>query len=120
MVVLIDQGTASSSEIVSGAIQSAGRGQLVGETTFGTGTVLLTFNLDDGSAVRIAVERWLTPDGELIFGKGISPTVEVAMPTTATALEPQQLAQLTPDQVQTMEDAQMLKGIQILQAAGAQ
>jgi carboxyl-terminal processing protease len=69
MVVLIDQGTASSSEIVSGAIQSAGRGQLVGETTFGTGTVLLTFNLNDGSAVRIAVERWLTPDGDLIFAK---------------------------------------------------
>ena len=115
MVVLIDQGTASSSEIVSGAIQSAGRGQLVGETTFGTGTVLLTFNLNDGSAVRIAVERWLTPDGDLIFAKGITPTVEVALPADATTLEPQELAALTPEQVPTMEDTQMLAGIQILQ-----
>jgi carboxyl-terminal processing protease len=120
MVMLIDAGTASSAEIVSAAIKSAQRGDLVGETTFGTGTVLLTFNLNDGSAVRIAVERWLTPDGDLIFGKGIAPTVEVAMPTTATPLEPQQLAALTPEQVPTMEDSQMLKGIQILQAAGVQ
>ena len=84
MVMLIDAGTASSAEIVSAAIKSAQRGDLVGETTYGTGTVLLTFNLNDGSAVRIAVERWLTPDGDLIFGKGIAPTVEVALPTTAT------------------------------------
>jgi carboxyl-terminal processing protease len=120
LVVLIDQGTASSSEIVSGAIQAAQRGQLVGETTFGTGTVLLTYHLTDGSAVRIAVERWLTPDGALIFAKGITPNVEVALPGNATALEPQQLAALTPEQVPTMDDTQMLKGIQILQAAGAQ
>jgi carboxyl-terminal processing protease len=118
MVVLIDQGTASSAEIVSGALKSAQRGDLVGETTFGTGTVLLTFNLNDGSAVRVAVERWLTPDGELIFAKGITPTVEVALPATATPLEPQQLAQIPPDQVATMQDSQMLKGIQLLQAAG--
>jgi len=89
-------------------------------TTYGTGTVLLTFDLNDGSAVRIAVERWLTPDGDLIFGKGIAPTVQVALPATATPLEPQQLAALTPEQVPTMEDTQMLKGIQILQAAGVQ
>jgi carboxyl-terminal processing protease len=117
-VMLIDAGTASSAEIVSAAIKSAQRGDLVGETTYGTGTVLLTFNLTDGSAVRIAVERWLTPDGDLIFGKGIAPTVEVALPTTASPLEPDQLAAIPSDQVQTMEDSQMLKGIQILQAAG--
>jgi carboxyl-terminal processing protease len=120
MVLLIDQGTASSAEIVSAAIKSAARGDLVGQTTYGTGTVLLTYDLNDGSAVRIAVERWLTPDGDLIFGKGISPTVEVVMPTTSTSLEPQQVAALTPEQVPTMEDTQMLKGIQILQAAGVQ
>ena len=120
LVVLTDQGTASSSEIVAGAIQSAGRGELVGETTFGTGTVLLTYNLKDGSAVRVAVERWLTPDGELIFGKGIVPTVEQAMPETGRALEPQELAQLAPEAVGSMEDAQMLKALEILRAAGGQ
>ena len=120
LVVLIDQGTASSAEIVSGALKSAGRGELVGETTFGTGTVLLTYNLADGSAVRIAVERWLTPDGELIFGKGISPTVELAMPATGRTLEPQEIGQLAPEAVATMDDAQMLKALEILRAAGAQ
>ncbi len=80
LVVLIDQGTASSAEIVSAALKSAGRAELVGDTTFGTGTVLLNFGLPDGSAIRLAVERWLTPDGDLIFGKGIDPTIELAEP----------------------------------------
>jgi carboxyl-terminal processing protease len=120
IVVLIDQGTASSAEIVSGALASAKRGELVGQTTFGTGTVLLTFELADHSAVRLAVERWLTPDGELIFGQGIKPTVELEMPSTARALEPQEIAALTPAAVGTMEDAQMLKALDILRAAGVQ
>lgn len=118
LVVLIDQGTASAAEIVSGALRSAGRGDLVGETTFGTGTVLLTFDLADGSAVRIAVERWLTPDGELIFGQGIDPTVTVAMPATARALEPQELAGQAAATLAT-EDPQMSKAVELLQAAGA-
>lgn len=119
LVVLIDQGTASSAEIVSGALKSAQRGDLVGETTFGTGTVLLTYDLADGSAVRVAVERWLTPDGELIFGEGITPTVELPMPATGRTLEPQEIGQLAPDAVATMEDAQMLKALEILRVAGA-
>jgi carboxyl-terminal processing protease len=120
LVVLIDEGTASSAEIVSGALASAKRGDLVGATTFGTGTVLQTYELADHSAVRLAVERWLTPDGELIFGQGIKPTVALAMPATARALEPQEIAALTPAAVGTMEDAQMLKALDILRAAGVQ
>jgi carboxyl-terminal processing protease len=73
LVVLVDQYTASAAEIVSGAIQSAGRGPIVGETTFGTGTVLDVFDLGDGSQIRLATSRWLTPDGELIFDRGITP-----------------------------------------------
>lgn len=120
LVVLIDEGTASSAEIVSGALRSAGRGELVGATTFGTGTVLLTYELADHSAVRLAVERWLTPDGELIFGQGIEPTVPLALPTDGRALEPQEVAALTPAALATMEDTQMLKAIELLRAAGAQ
>jgi carboxyl-terminal processing protease len=119
LVVLIDQGTASSAEIVSGALRSAGRGDLVGDTTFGTGTVLLTFELADHSAVRIAVERWLTPDGELIFDQGIEPTVPVTLPTDGRALEPQEVAALTPETLLTMEDTQLLRAIELLRAAGA-
>jgi carboxyl-terminal processing protease len=120
LVVLIDEGTASSAEIVSGALRSAGRGELVGATTFGTGTVLLTFELADHSAVRLAVERWLTPDGELIFGQGIEPTVPLALPADGRALEPQEVAALTPAALATMEDTQMLKAIELLKAGGAQ
>ena len=88
LVVLIDQGSASAAEIVSGAIQGNHRGKLVGEKTFGTGTVLNTFTLSDGSAIRLGVLEWLTPTGETIFGKGITPDVVVALPTDGVALDP--------------------------------
>jgi carboxyl-terminal processing protease len=114
LVLLIDQGTASSAEIVSAAIKSAGRGDLVGQTTFGTGTVLLNFGLSDGSAIRLAVERWLTPDGDLIFGKGVAPTIDLAEPPNEIPLDPNEVAQLTPEQVSTLPDSQLLRAIQIL------
>jgi carboxyl-terminal processing protease len=114
LVVLIDEGTASSSEIVSGAMRSAGRAELVGQTTFGTGTVLLTYELSDGSAVRIAIERWLTPDGELIFGQGIAPTIEVTMAPTDSPVEPDELRDLTPADVPTIADPQLRRAIELL------
>jgi carboxyl-terminal processing protease len=118
LVVLIDQGTASSSEITAGALGVAGRAQLVGETTFGTGTVLLTYELSDGSAVRIAVERWLTPAGELIFGRGIEPTVPVALDPEARPLEPDEVGALSPVALAASGDAQLLRALDILHAAG--
>ena len=70
MVVLVDANTASSSEIVSGALQDAGRAQIVGVTTFGTGTVLGEFELSDKSALRIGTVEWLTPKGRQIWHDG--------------------------------------------------
>jgi carboxyl-terminal processing protease len=116
MAVLIDEGTASSAEIVSGALQSAERAPLVGATTFGTGTVLLTYELADGSAVRIAVERWLTPDGELIFGQGIEPTEPVALDPDARALEPDEVRALEPDELATIGDVQLVRALELLGA----
>ena len=80
LVVLADGNTASSAEIVTGAIQDADRGKVVGEKTFGTGTVLGRFNLSDGSALSIGVERWLTRDGRPIWHEGLEPDVKVALP----------------------------------------
>ena len=77
VVVVVDGTTASSSEIVSGALQDAGRAKIVGETTFGTGTVLGEFTLSDGSALRIGTVEWLTPDGRRIWHEGIAPDVPV-------------------------------------------
>ena len=114
LVTLIDSNSASSAEIVAGALKSAQRGPLVGETTFGTGTVLLPFELADGSTIRLAVERWLTPDGELIFGKGITPTDEVALTDGQAPLEPDQIRDLSPDQVSSISDAQLLHALNLL------
>ena len=81
MVVLVDGGTASASEIVAGAIQDHGRGLLVGETSFGKGSVQNWVELaDDKGAIRVTIARWYTPDDRLIHGIGLSPDVEVLIP----------------------------------------
>ena len=66
MVVLINQGTASAAEIVSGALQDAGRAQLVGETTFGKGSVQSLFRLTGGDVLRLTTAKWYTPKGRSI------------------------------------------------------
>jgi len=78
-VVLINHGSASSSEIVSGAIKSAGVSTVIGEVTVGTGTVLNQFELGDGSTIWLGVELWLTPDGDMIRSHGIRPDVLVSL-----------------------------------------
>ncbi|MEJ2210480.1 MAG: S41 family peptidase [Anaerolineae bacterium] len=114
LVVLINQGTASAAEIVSGALQDAGRAKLVGQTTFGTGTVLNQFDLSDGSAILLATEEWLTPKGRVIWHKGITPDVVVALPADATPLLPMAEEGLTAEQLQASDDAQLLKALDLL------
>ncbi len=116
MVVLINAGTASAAEIVSGALQDAGRAPLVGETTFGTGTVLNQFALPDGSAVMLAVEEWLTPKGRTIWHQGITPDYVVVLPTDAVPLLPEAEKGMTPDQLKASEDTQLLKALDLLNA----
>lgn len=79
LVVLIDAGTASASEIVAGAIQDYGRGPLVGETSFGKGSVQNWVPLsDDQGAVRVTIARWYTPKDRQIHGVGLEPDYPVA------------------------------------------
>ncbi len=114
MVILIDEGTASAAEITAGALQDAHRAQLIGDTTFGTGTVLNEFSLADGSAMLMAVQEWLTPSGRVIWHKGISPDVSIALGRDTAPLTPEAQKGMTAAQVRASGDAQLLKGIELL------
>lgn len=81
IVALIDNGSASASEILAGALQEAGGYPLVGVNTFGKGTVQQTIPLGrDGSQMKLTLYKWLTPNGNWIHETGITPTVEVKQP----------------------------------------
>ena len=92
-VVLIDKGSASASEIVAAAVKESATIQLVGETSFGKGTVQTAKELDDGSNIKYTSAKWLTPKGNWINEKGITPDVQVSLPSYA------QLTYISPDEV---------------------
>jgi carboxyl-terminal processing protease len=118
MVVLVNSGTASAAEIVAGALQDAHRVTLVGETTFGTGTVLGEFRLSDGSALLLATEEWLTPSGRVIWHQGISPDVMVPLPLDVAPLHPRVERDMTPAQLQSSGDVQLLRALDLLTGSG--
>jgi len=113
MVVLVDANTASAAEIVSGALQDAGRAQVIGAKTYGTGTVLGEFDLSDGSALRIGTVEWLTPKGRQIWHNGITPDVVVERASDVQPLLPDAVRALTPAQVATIKDPQLAKAIEL-------
>jgi carboxyl-terminal processing protease len=117
MAVLINQGTASAAEIVSGALQDAGRAPLIGATTFGTGTVLNTFTLSDQSALLLATEEWLTPKGRVIWHHGITPDQAVDQPLEVIPLAPEVLKTFTPVELQALPDVQFLQALKALSSA---
>ncbi|WP_059171944.1 S41 family peptidase [Bacillus sp. FJAT-27445] len=80
VVVLVDKGSASASEILAGALSEAEGFPLVGEKTFGKGTVQQAMPMGDGSNIKLTLFKWLTPDGNWIHRKGIKPDVEVNQP----------------------------------------
>ena len=89
VVVLVDGGSASASEIVAGALHDRGRATLVGQTTFGKGTVQQWTQLeDDSGGFRLTTARWLTPDRTWIHGKGIVPDVVVTQPPAKPGDDP--------------------------------
>jgi len=86
-VVLVNGGSASASEIFSGALQDRKVGTLIGEKTFGKGSVQELINLSNGSAVKITVARWLTPNGRQINKEGISPDIEIKNDASSADLQ---------------------------------
>ena len=97
MVVLVNQFSASASEVLSGALMDHDRAEVIGVTTFGKGSVNTLRPLSDGSGVYFTIGRWHTPLGTLIEGEGIAPDIIVAMPPDST------------------EDVQLSRAVEILQ-----
>jgi carboxyl-terminal processing protease len=85
LVALIDKGSASASEIVAGALRDTHRATLVGETTFGKGTVQEWTPLEGAGGFRLTIAKWLTPNQEWIHHKGIDPDVKVVVPANLPA-----------------------------------
>jgi len=77
LVVLVNGGSASAAEIVAGAIQDRGRGELIGTKTFGKGSVQEVNHLADGSQLRVTIAHWFTPNNHGIHGTGIEPNITV-------------------------------------------
>ncbi|MBM4760867.1 S41 family peptidase [Bacillus sp. B15-48] len=80
ITVLTDRGSASASEILAGALKEAGGYEIVGQRTFGKGTVQQAVPMGDGSNIKITLFKWLTPDGNWIHKNGIEPTIPVEQP----------------------------------------
>lgn len=78
-VVLINEGSASASEIVAGALKDNGLATLLGQTSFGKGSVQQLINLSSGGSLKVTIARWFTPNGENIDKEGIAPDVEVEL-----------------------------------------
>ncbi len=114
LVVLINEGTASAGEITAGALKENERALLIGETTFGTGTVLKQFDLSDGSAILLGVTNWLTPKGHLIKNQGVTPNIEIEQPASSKVVDADLLRFMAADELSTLEDAQFLKALEQL------
>lgn len=103
LVILVDRGSASGSEVLAGALQDAGRAPLVGTRTFGKGTVNQVRELSDKSALYVSIARWFTPKGRQIEGDGLRPDIEVA---------------LTEDDLSQGRDPQLERALEILLRQG--
>jgi carboxyl-terminal processing protease len=118
LVILIDANTASAAEITAGAIAINRKVPTVGQTTFGTGTVLEPRALADGSTLVLGTAEWRLPDDESVYHRGYDPRYPVALPTGVkpfTQLSLKTGIDVTQAQIQQANDAQLLKAIDVLQ-----
>jgi carboxyl-terminal processing protease len=110
LVLLVNGGTASASEILSGAVRDFKAGTLIGTKTFGKGLVQIPVPLDDGSAVKVTIARYYTPSGECIQKKGITPNIVVEL----TKQEKEKYN--NGEELKHSEDNQLQKGIEIIKS----
>ncbi|BAY33166.1 carboxyl-terminal protease [Tolypothrix tenuis PCC 7101] len=110
MVVLVDKGSASASEILSGALQDNKRATLVGTQTFGKGLVQSVRPLEDGSGLAVTIAKYHTPSGKDINKHGIDPDIKVEL----TDAQKQDLWLRERDKLATLEDPQFAKAVEVL------
>lgn len=89
MAILVDEGSASASEIVAGALREHGVAKLVGEQTFGKGSVQELFNISKDTSLKLTIARWYTPKGVSISQNGLKPDIEIKIEGAATSTDPQ-------------------------------
>ncbi|WP_147534951.1 S41 family peptidase [Bacillus marasmi] len=113
LVVLIDKGSASASEIFAAAVSESAGVPLIGQTSFGKGTVQRAQDLPDGSNIKFTTEKWLTPKGNWIHKKGVKPNYEVALPEHASLqfLDPEKEWKLSSASSDVKNAQKMLKAI---------
>ena len=87
IAILINEGSASGSEVMAAALRDHGRAVLIGQTTIGKGTVNIERPLSDGSVLYVSIARWLSPDREVIEGVGVAPDIEVVQPEGGLAAD---------------------------------
>jgi carboxyl-terminal processing protease len=116
---LINRGTASGAEVVTGALQDGGRARAIGETTFGAGTVLSQFRLSDGSVLLLAIREWLTPDGRVIWHQGLEPEIEVSLQPDVAPVFPRSERDLDVEGLLSSGDEQLLRALEVLDALPA-
>ena len=104
LVVLVNEGSASASEILAGAIKDTKRGTLIGTKTFGKGIVQRIKQIPDGSGFKLTVSEYFTPNGTNIHGIGIKPDIEVKLPEDVQFIGPENLK----------EDVQLKKAIEVI------
>jgi carboxyl-terminal processing protease len=114
LAVLVNGGSASSAEILAGALRDNGRATVIGVTTYGTGTVLSEFVLRDGSSILLGVAEWLTPDGDFIRETGIEPDVKVPLGDGGEQITPDGARDLSREQI-LGRDAQLREAYEKLQ-----
>lgn len=114
LAVLVNNGSASSSEILAGALRDNGRAPVIGTTTFGTGTVLKEFTLDDGSSILLGIAEWLTPDGDFIRDSGIEPGIKVRLGEDGEPLFPTDADDLSRQEILD-SDAQLRRAFEEIQ-----